>query len=85
MSNMSYCRFENTAENLDDCVQALDRILNNNEQRGEISEFEISGIAKIAVQASWIADQFQTELGRNYSPADVEEFMAPWAYTEEEE
>ena len=71
MSNMSYCRFENTAEALDDCVQALNGILNNNEQRGEISEFEISGIAKIAVQASWIADQFQTELGRNYSPADV--------------
>ena len=84
MPNMSYCRFENTAEALDDCVQALDGILNNNEQRGEISETEISGIAKIATHASWIADEFQAELGRNYSPADVEEFMAPWTYKEEE-
>ena len=84
MPNMSYCRFENTAENLDDCVQALNGILNNNEQRGEISQSEIDGIAQIAVQASWIADQFQAELGRNYSPADVEEFMAPWAEQEEE-
>jgi len=83
MSNMSYCRFENTAESLEDCVEALDGILNNNEQRGEISQSEIEGIIQIAAQASWIANQFQAELGRNYSPADVEEFIGPWAEQEE--
>jgi hypothetical protein len=42
MGNMSYCRFENTAADLRDCVDAI--------QRGEandLSNFEISGLTNI--------------------------------------
>ena len=27
MANMSYCRFENTADDLDDCVNAIDEMI----------------------------------------------------------
>jgi len=42
MGNMSYCRFENTAADLRDCLDAI--------QRGEandLSNFEISGLTNI--------------------------------------
>jgi hypothetical protein len=42
MGNMSYCRFENTAADLRDCLNAI--------QRGEandLSNFEISGLTNI--------------------------------------
>jgi hypothetical protein len=42
MGNMSYCRFENTAHDLRDCLDAV--------QRGEandLSNFEISGLTNI--------------------------------------
>ena len=42
MGNMSYCRFENTASDLRDCLDAI--------QRGEandLSNFEISGLTNI--------------------------------------
>jgi hypothetical protein len=36
MSNMSYCRFENTAKDLDDCKDALERLfLCETEERGD--------------------------------------------------
>ena len=78
MSNMSYCRFENTAEDLGDCVEALDDIVNNNAQRGDMSETEITGIAKLASQAWWITELFNQQLSHGWSEPDVEEFMAPW-------
>lgn len=35
MANMSYCRFENTNRDLADCVDALDRIVNDGESISE--------------------------------------------------
>jgi len=46
MSNMSYCRFENTANALQDCVDAIDTMLQNNgkNEYGEtLSEYEQRG------------------------------------------
>jgi len=41
MGNMSYCRFENTANDLKDCVWAL----NNEEIRqGDLRNYEIRGL-----------------------------------------
>lgn len=36
MSNMSYCRFQNTAPDLDDCTEALQAICDGVDEDGEI-------------------------------------------------
>ena len=51
MSNMSYCRFENTARDLVDCVQAI--------RQGEIHElnkYELDGLKDILDLAEQIVD-----------------------------
>ena len=39
---MSYCRFENTANDLADCVQAI-----NMGQTDELNEYEIEGLKRL--------------------------------------
>ena len=39
MANMSYCRFENTARDLADCVNAINR-----GETDELNEYEIDGL-----------------------------------------
>ena len=51
MGNMSYCRFENTARDLQDCVNAIDRGETN-----ELNEYEKSGLAEILKLAEYIVD-----------------------------
>jgi hypothetical protein len=43
MSNMSYCRFENTAKDLLDCLIAIE----NNEINDLSSIYEVRGLSKI--------------------------------------
>ena len=47
MANMSYCRFENTARDLADCVNALQ----NNDLHEHMSVYEIDGLAEIQLLA----------------------------------
>ena len=42
MANMSYCRFENTARDLRDCVQAIE----NGEHTDDLSSYEKGGQKK---------------------------------------
>jgi hypothetical protein len=42
MSNMSYCRFENTTRDLDDCLDAL-----QNEPVNELSDTEFKALLKM--------------------------------------
>ena len=51
MGNMSYCRFENTARDLQDCVNAIDR-----GETDELNEYEKSGLADILKLAEYIVD-----------------------------
>jgi len=51
MSNMSYCRFENTSRDLEDCVDALE----NNETEN-LSEYEITGLRDLLGYARTIID-----------------------------
>ena len=51
MANMSYCRFENTARDLQDCVNAIDRGETN-----ELNDYEKSGLADILKLAEYIVD-----------------------------
>lgn len=40
MGNMSYCRFENTAADLEDCVHAIE----NGEMTVEMSDYEVDAL-----------------------------------------
>lgn len=42
MSNMSYCRFQNTANDLEDCINAIE-----NGEIHELSVYEIQGIKSL--------------------------------------
>ena len=43
MANMSYCRFENTARDLRDCVQAIE----NGEHTDDLSSYEKDGLEEL--------------------------------------
>jgi hypothetical protein len=58
MSNMSYCRFENTAGDFRDCLEALrvmsenqgnegDQYEENNEQFSDLNDYEKSGLKSL--------------------------------------
>lgn len=48
---MSYCRFENTARDLQDCVDAIDR-----GETDELNNYEKSGLAQIQLLAAYIVN-----------------------------
>ena len=43
MGNMGYCRFENTARDLRDCVQAIE----NGEHTDDLSSYERNGLEEL--------------------------------------
>lgn len=49
MSNMSYCRFENTANDLEDCIEAIE-----NEEINDLGIFEVQGLERLLEQAKII-------------------------------
>jgi len=51
MGNMSYCRFENTARDLEDCVDAL-----NNGHTEDLSSYERRGLDKLLYYAQRVID-----------------------------
>ena len=58
MANMSYCRFENTARDLQDCVSAID-----NGNVYDFNEYELNGFKKLIRLAEEIVDMNdETEL-----------------------
>jgi hypothetical protein len=68
MANMSYCRFENTLADLQDCFDHLDDFDN-----GELSKSEAHAAYKLIILAAQIAE--------SYGDDDLKEFYAQ--YTEE--
>ncbi len=58
MGNMSYCRFENTAQDLQDCVRAIE-----NGDVYDFSDYELNGFKKLIRLAEEIVDMNdETEL-----------------------
>lgn len=56
MANMSYCRMENTARALQDCVDAI----NDGEYTpGEMSSSELRGLEDIVELAEYITNQLE--------------------------
>lgn len=68
MSNMSYCRFENTASDLDDCADALEELLNTG--IGRLSRSELAAAKRLAVMCTNVVQLFV-----DYGDADLEEVM----------
>lgn len=52
MGNMSYCRFENTANDLADCVSAI----NSGEVFDLSSDYEIDGLRRLLVYAQKVVE-----------------------------
>ena len=50
MGNMSYCRFENTARAMEDCINALNESEESHEQ-GDLSHYEIRGLKDLLEHA----------------------------------
>lgn len=57
MGNMSYCRFENTAQNLQDCVRAIE-----NGDVYDFSSYELNGFKKLIRLAEELVNMdYETE------------------------
>lgn len=51
MPNMSYCRFENTANDLGDCVEAI-----QNGETTDLSQYEVRGLVNLLEYCERIMD-----------------------------
>jgi len=57
MPNMSYCRFENTARALRDCVNAI-----QDNEVSDLSTYEVNGLAELQLLAMDVVSM-QNEIG----------------------
>ena len=64
MGNMSYCRFENTARDLQDCINAINR-----GETDELNDYEVEGLRDILNMSNEIIDmeEFIKEILDNYA------------------
>tara|TARA_B100000900_G_scaffold249082_2_gene211996 strand:- start:2897 stop:3097 length:201 start_codon:yes stop_codon:yes gene_type:complete len=53
MANMSYCRFENTSKDLEDCIEALH---NYEDKCNSLSSYEVEALQDLVEQAKEIID-----------------------------
>lgn len=53
MGNMSYCRFENTSKDLQDCIEAIQ---NHYEECTDLSRYELRALSDLLEQAQEIID-----------------------------
>ena len=58
MGNMSYCRFENTSNDLEDCLEAMSE---NDFNLKELSEYEQDGYKKLLRLCKDITEDFGDE------------------------
>tara|TARA_R110001606_G_scaffold163394_1_gene307580 strand:- start:462 stop:680 length:219 start_codon:yes stop_codon:yes gene_type:complete len=59
MSNMSYCRFQNTTQDLQDCIDAVDTMINNKgkDEDGEtLSRNEENAMIEMIEQAKYFSE-----------------------------
>ena len=57
MGNMSYCRFENTSKDLEDCIDALH---NFEEKCNNLSRYEVEALQDLVEQAREIVELTET-------------------------
>ncbi len=61
MANMSYCRFENTFRDLQDCYNALGEAGSIEDVENEANEYEKKFVRKLVKLCKEIADDFGEE------------------------
>ena len=63
MGNMSYCRFENTARDLQDCVNAINR-----GETDDLNDYELEGLRDILEMSNEIIgmEEFINEILNSY-------------------
>lgn len=61
MSNMSYCRFENTSGDIADCIEALDEANWNLEEmmKDASNEYEVRGMKRFVKLCKDVAEGFE--------------------------
>ena len=57
MSNMSYCRFENTSKDLEDCIEAL---RNYEDECNNLSSYEVEALEDLISQAKEVIELTET-------------------------
>ncbi len=71
MSNMSYCRFQNTVGDLRDCAEALDDIMNGEER---LSREELAAARRLVALCQQIAEiEVEEDLSDDVLENDDEE------------
>ena len=73
MSNMSYCRFENTNQDLNDCQSALEELLANGRADDKLSERELKAAKKLAATCLDIAMLLAEHAGKDIEELDEED------------
>lgn len=68
MANMSYCRWENTARDLQDCFNALSEVDNIAEWYADLNEYEQRGFRNVMA----LARDFNEEVLVDVEAADIE-------------
>ena len=65
MSNMSYCRFENTSHDLRDCLEAMQELIDNNgvdEYGDALSKTELNAMHNMRSMAEEFIELYETLL-----------------------
>lgn len=65
MSNMSYCRFENTSNDLRDCLEAMQELIDNNgvDEYGDVlSQTELNAMHNMMPMAEEFIELYETLL-----------------------
>jgi len=57
MGNMSYCRFENTSKDLEDCIEAL---RNYEDECNNLSSYEVEALQDLVEQAKEVVELTET-------------------------
>ena len=57
MGNMSYCRFENTSKDLEDCIEAL---RNYEDECNNLTRYEVQALQDLVEQAQEIIELTET-------------------------
>ena len=69
MSNMSYCRFQNTAPDLQDCMQNMDEIDQHDPDLSDNNKSELRARKRLIEYCVDIAVDYGHEIGREVEEA----------------
>lgn len=72
MSNMSYCRFENTARDLADCEEALSEMIDTPEECEPVNRYEMDAAPRLFDSAANILNMLADVLGASITVTNAD-------------